>query len=308
MEHRYITFLPGGLSMRLRLPAPAFDDPAAIALAGAYLPDPSIVREERGGWSSPGSSSCSGGALSITVRDIRPTSLVRGGRNVVLNDRWRGDASLMDLLHLSYSVARRSWLTNGIYPVHAAAVGSDDWCILLVGHSGVGKTSIALRLVRDGMQMFSGNKTLLERDGTACWAVAGTRTITVTGAQAERVGFGQEAIAYCGRGAFQLGGARYLPCRSPRVRAIAMVRLNDGMQEYSVLSPTSAMHRLYPYFLDSAYADTILAGGLALYDGSVSEPVRRRLLGDLGCIAGTPVVTVGGTMNFVTDRLKELCL
>lgn len=207
----------------------------------------------------------------------------------------------MDLYHLLSGVARQHYLENHLYPTHAACLGLDD-LVLLVGHSGSGKTSIALELLKDKeMKLFSGNTTVVSFEDDSVMAVAGTPTITA------RAGDLKERFAaqqYADRGAFSLAGAQY--ANPGKIKAAVVVRLNDKAQEWNKLSSISAIHTLYPYFLDTVHADTVVCGKF-VHDGAIRPEVKSYLAMRLAdTLPRIPVYTACGSLPFVAGRILGL--
>jgi hypothetical protein len=138
----------------LDLPQPLFADPAACLLLGAYLPgvelaDLSEKREK--------------GLVTIAMQQSsKPRlSLSKNGKSYTFFTPSTGDA-LMDLIFLTYGIARQKWLKLGLYCVHAACLENQQKQLsLIVGHSGVGKTAVTLSALARGYKVFSGNRTLV---------------------------------------------------------------------------------------------------------------------------------------------------
>jgi hypothetical protein len=224
--------------------------------------------------------------------------VVRGTRKVTIYDQWKGEASLLDFIHLIYAACRIWWLQHDLYPVHSALVGD----LLIVGHSGAGKTSTALHLAAGrGKRLFSSNKTLLKiTDDGRLVAVGGTRTITTKAKDADRhLGGLADRCQYVGRSAFLLEERAYAQDQLVEVRRIAFVQLNDGADEHSELSPVSALHRLFPFFLDVCGGADVLSGAPPR---GVEKSLAHRLLPALQHVS---VCAVTGSMQFITTALEE---
>ncbi len=302
--HTYDIALPGGINVRVQSTEPVFDGENARLLLGAYLPGAVIAP-----FDGPGIVN-----LSIVFRQADrqfPPGLTVQKDKIVLTDLIQGDGSLLDLIHLIYSTARLRWIRQGLYPVHCACVGDEQkGYTLVVGHSGAGKTALALNLAGRGGKIFAGNKTLIQIDQWGLvTAVAGTRTITHVGndgKSAQRHGRNASAdLAYQGRLAFELAAGQYAVPASVPVRLIALVRLNDGAEQYTRLKGLSTVHSLYPFFADAVNADTVLCRGKEVFAGSVSAVQKRRLcLALLKVANATPVISLTGSMSFVTTSVE----
>jgi hypothetical protein len=258
---------------------------------------------------------------SIVVRfeASETCSFSRKDNVYVLRDQWKGEASLLDLLFLCYGAARRSWLKGGLYPVHAAALdmgaAHKTGLTLLVGHSGSGKTSVTLSAVSRGHKVFSGNKTLVRIDGDKLIAVAGTRTMTTKAEDVERhLSTGAVQSAYHGRSAFYLNKEHYAPTSPAMVHRIVLPRLNDGAEKSRRLGSLAALHKLYPFFLDTVNADIVLSGGKSVLSGNPDKGVREKLTAGLGLVLATDdlfggvkatvdVVELEGSMAFINHTL-----
>lgn len=310
----YSLNLPGALLMRIEVPVAAFESDSARELAEAYLPGAEFV----------GISSRSGvlhvctdePTLTIRFEESDVCSLSRKGGCYVLRDKWKGEASLMDLLFLCYGAVRRSWLKRGLYPVHAAALDlGDGGLTLLVGHSGSGKTAVTLSAVSRGRKVFSGNKTLVRIDGDKLIAVAGTRTMTTRAEDVERhLSTGAVKSGYQGRTAFYLNPEHYAPTAPSMVHRIVLPRLNDGAEKARRLGSLAALHKLYPFFMDTVNADIVLSGGKVVLSGNPSEGVREKLTAGLGLVLATDdlfggvkatvaVTELEGSMAFINHTL-----
>jgi hypothetical protein len=291
--HVYNLSLPADLHVRLELPYPVFDDPNARLLLGAYLPGTHFSFEPP---VTP--------TLSINFRQAQKPRVING-RKLIIYDTWNGQASLLDFIHLIYSACRLHWLQKGLYPVHSACV--DD--LLIVGHSGAGKTSTALRLASKGGKIFSGNKTLLKigEDGRLV-AVAGTHTITGKAGDAEKhlpaIG---EKVGYVGRSAFLLDPKMYSLATEVAIRRIAFVHVNDGADAFTQLEPLSALHRLFPFFLDAVNADAVVCAGNAVLPGTPPRGTQKSLTEQLlpALQQNVSVCAVTGSMSFIENALEE---
>jgi hypothetical protein len=292
--HTYNLSLPADLQVRLMLPYPVFDDICARMLLGAYVPGVKFAYEPL---NAP--------VLTVAFRQSDKPRVVRRARQVTMYDTWKGQASLLDFIHLTYTLCRLAWLQKGLYVVHSSCVGD----LLLVGHSGVGKTSTALRLAAKGGKVFSGNKTLIEITHDArLIAIAGTQTITAKAKVAEQhmPALGQDKVEYFGRNAYVLEPGMYSAEPQVELKRIALVHLNNGADSVSELEPLSGLHRLHPFFLDAQNADAIVCGGKAVYPGTLSRKehaaLAARLLPALEKL-GT-VLAVTGSMPFVETALE----
>ncbi len=226
--------------------------------------------------------------------------MVVAGNDITLYGQWDERVS-PDLYHLLSRVARQHYLRNNLFPIHAACVGLDD-LILIVGHSGSGKTTISLKLLESaGMKMYSGNKTIVDlmEDGHM-GAVAGTRSMTARNNSLKQQ---VQGVRYGDRTAFKLADHQYTPAGN--IGSIVLVRLNDAVQEWEKLQPTSALHTLYPYFLDTVNADVVV--GKNVFTDSTSPATKEYLAGRLGiALHQVPVYCATGSLSFIVDKITGL--
>lgn len=322
VKHQYLLQLPGDLQILLQLPSPLFADPAACVLLAAYLPGVELIdltdkRAEE--------------LVTISLRQSSKAklSVSRNANTYTLFAESTSEAALMDLIFLTYGVARQKWLKQGIYCVHAACLEDTQQRLsLVVGHSGVGKTAVTLSSLGRGHKVFSGNRTLVKFAGAengagsdtvvTIVAIAGTRTITTKAEDLARhlpnalLEDGQkdqqdEQVAYQGRSAFTLSPRFYADPTPQVVTAITLPRLNDGAEKAKQLSALSALHKLYPYFLDAVNADIVLAGGRIVFSGAPPSGVGRRLANELSlALTHLPVWELEGSLPFINHTLEEI--
>lgn len=236
---------------------------------------------------------------SQIIHNEQPATSVKVSENLVeINGPWSGKLS-PDVYHALGGIARNHYLAQNQFPVHAASVGLDD-LVLLVGHSGSGKTSVSLELADTyGWKFASGNKTVVDFDGEMN-VVAGTKTMT--GRVADLRTYDNEVV-YGDRKAFQLGDEQYV--ESGKVGSIVLVRLSDGREEWSELEGISELHTLYPYFLDTVNADVIV-GSQAVLDGTPSLDTRNHLVRRLSeSLADVPVYKATGSIDYIAKRIAE---
>ena len=278
MVDRYFA-LPGGLTACFRT-ASALGRRERLQL-GAYVPGIAVM----GGVPARAD-------ITIEHEFSESPGLADDGANIRLCAP-RGDGSLpADIYHLFYGAVRRTLLERGFYSVHAACVGNGDDYTLIVGHSGAGKTTLTQRLVeKHDMKLFSGNKTVVRFDpGGGITAVAGTRTMT-------------SLDGNLNRHAYEMNPADYAPQAQASIKSIVIVRVNDGVEEAQELSRSSALHALYPYFMDAVNADVIV-NGRDVFNGAANSSARERLAAGLALsVAAIPVRKYSGNMNFLERKV-----
>jgi len=196
-----------------------------------------------------------------------------------------------DIPHLLYAIVRKSWISRGLYPAHAAAVQKlSGEAVLLAGPSGVGKTTISDALVeRTGWGFISGNKTLVSADGRKMDIHAATLTRSILQPDGSR----QQLQVECA-GVYPI-----------KIAAIILPYLNDGRQDWYQLSQLSALHTLFPLFLDAMNADVLIDSAAALYDGAVSAAAKRGLATALEKVLGAiPVYRGVGSLDFLCSKIE----
>ena len=277
--HKYYMTLPGDMLALFQSASHEMTDDVRLKMA-AYVPGIawSATMPERG----PDI------VIQHTMTD-RPF-LADGGTRIMISTATH-ETFPDDLYHLLYAVIRRQLIAREMYPVHAACVGDDDGYRLIVGHSGSGKTTLAHRLVSEhGMKLFSGNKTVIRfnDDGTMT-AIAGTRTMTALDRDLNRY-------------AYKMNECQYTRDQTVAIASIDLVRINDGVEETQVLSRTSALHTLYPFFIDQVNADVIV-NGCDILDGTVGAGAKGYLARNLSR-SSVPVSKHAGSVSFLLRSLR----
>lgn len=299
--YHYLVRVPGDLNIRLLHHYPVFDNASAHLWARNFLPGVSVSTETAARYD-----------CTLTVKHSTKPKLTRSGSRITLEDEWRGHGSLFDLLHLLYSIARVRWLRSNLYPVHSACIGvPGEHHTLIVGHSGVGKTSMALHAAAElpNKKIFSANKTLISMgDNLAMTAIAGTPTITRTRENSPP----SKIRAHLGRVAAPLESSLMSSESQVEIGTIVIGRLNDGYDRCELLSAPlapkeSALHKLYPFFMDTVNADTILCGGAKVFSGRAHRGCEEQLATTLwNVLQHMHVYQISGSMKFVTDKLADL--
>ncbi len=295
-EH-YIN-LPGDITIGLTSTGDVPVGKREELLLGAYLPGGQLLQE------TPVHVDA-----TIHHEESETRGLWQDGPDVVVRDTWQNDFAA-DIPYLLYGVARHLWLAKGIYPTHAAATKHANNLSVLAGHSGAGKTSTAMRLLRDHNQrLFSGNTTLLAFDETdTLHAIAGTQTVTLRTQDFLQSGLrATEHTTYGDRTAFRLPPEHYAPRAVTRVGSIALIRLNDTAPHWERLSPLSALHDFYPYALDTVRSAVIGATGHGVHVGEVKAETYRNLAAQLAHSLGSVAAFRGtGSGSFIAEQVARL--
>jgi len=237
-------------------------------------------------------------------------SLEQSDSQVTIKEKWRNKLS-PDLPHLMYGMARRHWIHHGLFSIHSACVGNEkEGFVLLVGQAGSGKTSTALECVRRyGLEIYSGDKTLIEVDENATlWAIGGTKVLTSRapekGRWREMV---DEAVQVGARYAFRLRSEYYPDAKRVRIKAVVLLSLNDGHDSSNEYSSLSAIHNLYPFFLDTQKEDVLLDEGNEIFFGTIRPEVKQKNVPRLARgIKKIRTINVVGSMDYVTEQIADL--
>lgn len=245
--------------------------------------------------------------IHIALGESSKPHLVRTARSVTVFDHWQKPWPL-DFFHLFYSMARVKFLEKGLFPVHSACIRTSK-NILIVGHTGMGKTATLLNLVQKyEAEILAGNKTLIRfpKNGRM-EAYAGTTTIT---ARKKDVSRGHQVVSnaksYLDREAFTLEDGLYHG-KDRAIKAIVLVRLNDWGREKEELRPLGALHALYPFFLDVVNADTILLSGRKVFIGSPPNGIPEQLTKKLrAALVHTPVIRLSGSLAYASQEISKL--
>ena len=292
MNSLYFRF-PGNLVFNLISKKPFIFEEKEQLLLKAYVPGAEIVDI------SPRSVD-----LVIELKNSKQKKILQTQEKILIFDNWVNEIPL-DFYHLLYSLVRKEWLKKNLFSVHAACLGKNKY-ILLVGHSGAGKTTIALELLKKGKtSIFSGNKTLISFDRQAnIKVIAGTKTVTTIFSTAKINYPIPKNSKYQDRIAFT---PKEFTQQIKPIKAIVLVGLNDGVKEKNKLSHNSALHKLYPFFLDVVNADTILCDGKEIFTGLPPKGGQRFLARSLEtALKKIPVYSLKGSLPFVVENLKKI--
>jgi hypothetical protein len=95
--------------------------------------------------------------LEISFKESDEPKLRTSLNRVIVEGCWC-ESFKHDFPHLIYAVMRKYWINRGFYPVHSICLDN----ALVIGHSGTGKTTIALEALNQDTTIHSFNKTLVE--------------------------------------------------------------------------------------------------------------------------------------------------
>ena len=289
MSHAKSFFLlPGNLTLRFGSESGVLDEKAKILLK-AYVPGITELLGSRA-------------EVDIVIEHKEDTRMrIEERENLItLHGPW-GNNLLADLYHLIYAVVRVHLLKRKLFSVHSACVLGEGGTTLLLGHSGSGKTSVALRLAEEhGMQIVAGNKTIVSFDEDVLRAVAGTTATSVRAVDGEKVG--SDSFSYRDRHISDSGLNGIFEKPVP-IRSLALVRLNDFTEECTELKGPSALHSVFPYFLDTVNANVIFGDSVFVGtppSGTEDFLAKQLLVG----LRSVPVFSCIGSASFVAEQCK----
>ncbi len=240
--------------------------------------------------------------FTLTIKYSPKTSLARYRGHAVLSAPCK-DEFPVDAYHLLGGMVREALLKQDIYSVHSTCIDGH----LIVAHSGGGKSSVLLECVEQGMkEVISGNKTLAKFTGGKMQAVGGTASMTI-GEQAfhEQV---QAPISdkkvYGDRIAFRLPEDR-CATHPQNIHAVWVVKLTNEDVVCKELSKMNALHKLFPFFMDTVNASVILGEGEVLFqpEDQKAEEVLPALLKQ--ALDHVQVFEVSGTRQEIAKLIKE---
>lgn len=217
------------------------------------------------------------------------------------------------VFHLIYSIFHTHWLKNNIYSVHSTCISLNKYNILLIGHSGFGKTSTSLNLLKNyNFKLVSSDRTLLKinKDGELV-PIGGTKVITYKHKDLNiniPTDMLKKGTNYVDR-KVEIVSPKYIYDGYPKkINLIAMIRLSNFHKKISNLPPFEILVSLYPYFLDYWNSDALLFGGLEIYDGTNIEPeIKKRTLAELRkLILKNKIISISGPLEYICNELNGL--
>ena len=232
------------------------------------------------------------------------------GDSIHLQQYW-GKGLHDDIPHLLYGLARKQWLSDYIFPVHAVCIGTaQDGYVLLMGAPGSGKTSVLLESITNtNIKVFSGDKTLIRvSNDNELVAISGTKLITIRKPDVSTwENIKKQSPHYFGdRYVFRLPNDIYSESESVKIKKIFIIGMNNGdLKRYKIDFPSS-LHTLFPFFMDKQREDTIIADGKAIYNGQVSNKIKQKLTFELSeSLQLIPTEMVLGTRADIATVIKN---
>ncbi len=289
--------IAGVFDAKLLSDKPIMFDEKANLLGQAYLP----------GFSYQGSLSQNEEVFRIIHKESNDGFFHQSDGQVEIHENWEGNLPL-DFYHLLYGMSRKELVNKELYPVHSISIGNDGEHLLVVGHSGFGKTSVLLKMVGEhGAKVFSTNKTVVSFQDDGLNAVSGTKAVTARDIVFQRYLPNFDAARYQDRAAVILTDEMYEDSEAVSIKGVVIAREDSAVSEFDQISGASAMHKLYPFFMDQMNADTILLDGSAVLDGSLPPQAGRDLAQKLSNVTkNIPTFAITGSVDFIAQALSRL--
>lgn len=247
--------------------------------------------------------------LFIIYRPSKIQKILHKGNTIFIHDNWSKEIPIY-LFHLIYSVSHQILLKKDYYTIHSVCVGKKNTWTLLIGHTGVGKTSVMLELLYNHeFEMFSSNKTLVKFNKKIhLEAVAGTTTVTCKNDEHNKIKvLIEQSTSFVNRIASKLPDKYITSNQKVTINRIYFTRLNPAVEECARLDDFESLVALYPFFLDHINSDIILFDGGDLYDGALLPTrTKKRMLSSLkNSLNSLEVYTLNGSLDFVSKTIEK---
>lgn len=211
-----------------------------------------------------------------------------------------------DFPHLIYSILRQRWINKDFYPVHsicintsstdiATAIAHNSSC-LLIGHSGSGKTTLAINALKKDLQVTSFNKSVVSISDTMKLHV-GTEIISEKNSNLTSPKFNSTSSI----------DVKYKTSSIDVINKLYFFAIEGCELKVIPVNATSALHQLYPFFLDVVKEDVILTNNL-IFEGRIESIAKLKLVNSLKSwlqfhtlevLIGTP----DDVLNYVKDNI-----
>jgi hypothetical protein len=205
-----------------------------------------------------------------------------------------------------YVLLRKLWLDRMMFPWHAAAVNTPSGVVLLVGHSGSGKSTVASLLSRAGCSLVSGNKTLIKPVDCGLSIIGGTycHTMRSDDWKEVRTETGISRFARYGDRIAQNFAAGDFPKSVSAVYLVKLSGVNDRVQ----IGYPQCLHRLYPLAIDAVNSSIVLGDGEALVsfepDALKLQAAVRQLASALATMR-SPVIELQGAPDYIAGEILK---
>lgn len=226
--------------------------------------------------------------------------LIQEWSKYIIFDDWK-DWFSFDVYFLLYSIFRVKVLEKWCFAVHSSCININGRNVLIVWHSGSWKSTIALSLMMNGWKMISWNKTLLDSDMNI---LAWTNTMTIRqNDESKYQSIIWEKLNYFNRTAFKLPSENY--SYWGKITDIIIVRINDWVEEFSTVNPQSALHLLFPYFMDKVNSDAIVCWWNDIFVWNLTN--HKSLLKDIkNSLEWKSVYNIAWSLDFIVDKILKL--
>lgn len=235
----------------------------------------------------------------LTFKFIKGKSYIKKTTTTLtLSGEWN-NATKGDISHLVYCWLRQYWINRGYYPVHSLCMGNS----LFVGHSGTGKTTLALEALKSQLVPYSFDKTVVSFQGEKVLPILGTQVISVR----EELNHGLNNLSQIGTNGTRILFKTNQKVSPTGIENIYLFHLQDKRLEINTLSDASSLHELYPYFMDTVKTDAIV--GETVFSGNTSKKSKEKLIKELRqwISQGHPLSILIGRPHDIINYLKNDC-
>lgn len=245
---------------------------------------------------------------SLKLIDSKERLIRKKGKNILVFDTLKRVFPLYNF-HLMYSIFHFNWIKQGVYAIHAACVYNRGKTILLMGHTGFGKTTLSLELVKKyGFKLIHSDRVLVKFAGSRLMLIGGTKVVTFK-KDNDKIhrGMLNRIDSYIDRYIGPLKDEFLLEKKDVYIDKVSLVRLNGGLQESTSLNQFESLICFYPFFLDAVNSDAILFQGKSIFSGIPCKSGHKEsLLSDL--VHFTKKVRVhklSGSLKFICNELIQ---
>jgi len=234
---------------------------------------------------------------------------IQKGKNIEIHDAFNLKIPLY-IYHLVYSVFHKFWLRINVYSVHSACVSKNGFITLLLGHSGFGKTTVSLNLLKKyGFRLVFSDRVLLKiKKDSILVPFGGTKLITYKKTNKKiPLNLVKSNKEYVDRKIAKLLPNYTLKEIPSSVDAIIFIRLSNTENKIEIVEPFEALVTLYKFFLDILGSDALILNGQAIYEGiDLKLKSKIDLLRKLKkVIARTPIVSTMGSLEKMNGRINN---
>lgn len=214
------------------------------------------------------------------------------------------------MFHLLHSIFNKHWRKSNIYSIHSACVYRNGHTMLLMGHSGFGKTTVSLNLLKQyDFKLICSDRLLLKikNDGSVL-ILGGTKVVSYKQRTNIPLDILNNGTNYVDREVRPIMPEYIFNKYPKKIDSIVMMRLSDFSAGIAKIDPFEALLPIYSFFLDYWNNDVLIFNGLEMYDGINNAPIaKRKLLSKLRkLISKTLVVSISGSLQHIIHELDIL--